>query len=94
MDEVEARITANSMTLANGLSAMTGVELVHPYDAHRVSGIVSFRTPARDPAEVYRKLTRQKLLCALRGDAIRLSPHFYQSTSILHDMLGVIEAVI
>lgn len=94
MAEIETRITANSMTLANGLSAMQGIELVRPYDAHRASGIVSFRTPARDPAEVYRALARRKLVCALRGDAIRLSPHFYQSLRNLHEMLGIIETVI
>jgi len=91
MDRVASCITANSKVLADGLACIHGVELVQPFDQQRVSGIVSFRIPGRDPHEIYRELKRRHLVCALRENAIRLSPHFYQAGRPVQDMLEVIE---
>jgi len=91
MQQVEACITANSLVLSECLPGIPGIELVRPYDLQRVSGIVSFRTPGKDPAEVHRALQQRRLSCAVRGDAIRLSPHFYQAGKPLLEMIAVIE---
>ena len=93
IERVEALVTANSLTLSTGLTDIAGIELVRPFDTHRVSGIVSFMTPARDLVEIHRSLMRKQLVCALRGEAIRLSPHFYQSARVMQKMLTVIEDV-
>ncbi len=94
MQQVEACITANSLVLSECLAGIPGVELVRPFDLQRVSGIVSFRTPGKDPAEVHRALQHRQLSCAVRGDAIRLSPHFYQAGKPVLEMLTVIEEVL
>lgn len=94
MQQVEAYITANSLTLSEGIADIPGLELVRSFDRKRVSGIVSFRIPDKDPTEVHRALQQRQLSCAVRGDAIRLSPHFYQAGKPLQEILAVIEYVL
>ncbi|MDX2417223.1 MAG: aminotransferase class V-fold PLP-dependent enzyme [Xanthomonadales bacterium] len=91
MPQVETLITANSLTLSSGLTDMPGVELVRPYDPQRVSGIVSFRPANRELVEVQQTLKSKKLSCTVRGEAIRLSPHFYQAGKPVQEMLDLIE---
>jgi cysteine desulfurase/selenocysteine lyase len=91
MQQVERLVTENSATLAKGLSAMPGIELVRQFDQQRVSGIVSFRPPDGKPVEFQRALKTRGLNCTVRGDGIRLSPHFYQSGKPLLEMLDVID---
>jgi len=94
IEQVEACVMANSHALSEGLTSISGLELVRPFDPQRVSGIVSFRPLDRNPARLHRALKRRKLACAIRGDAIRLSPHFYQEGQPLQEMLAIIEDVI
>ena len=91
MQQVEANITANSYTLSNGLADIPGIELLRPFDPNRVSGIVSFRLADGHPARLHQALKRAGLSCAVRGDAIRMSPHFYQAGKPLLEMLDLIE---
>lgn len=93
MHKVEAGIESNSSELGSGLSEIPGIELVRPLDMQRISGIVSFRIPDRDLIEVFNSLQKRNLTCALRGNAIRLSPHFYQAGECIQEMLNVIEDV-
>ena len=94
MPQVEALISANSRDLCAGLASIPGVRLLRPYDAERVSGIVSFKPPQNDPAGVYRALKSKGLTSSLRGGGIRLSPHFYQAGKPLREMLDLIELTI
>jgi len=94
MQQVEAYIKANSAALSAGIADIPGLELVRPFDRQRISGIVSFRIPDRGPVEIHRALQKRQLSCAVRGDAIRLSPHFYQAGEPLQEILAVIEDVI
>jgi cysteine desulfurase/selenocysteine lyase len=91
MQQVEASVASNSRVLSEGLMAIPGLELVRPYDLQRVSGIVSFRVPTGNIASIHHELSKRQLSCAIRGDAIRLSPHFYQEGKPVLEMLGVIE---
>ncbi len=94
MDAVERNITENSRALCAGLSDISGARPVRPFDQSRVSGIVSFQTPDLDSTEVFRQLKRRQLSCALRANAIRLSPHFYQTGTPIQEMLNVVEDVL
>jgi len=94
MPAVEALITANTRNLSAGLAAIPGVELVRPFDPQRVSGIVSFRPPQTDLAGFQQALKERRLVCAVRGGAIRLSPHFYQAGAPLQEMLDQIELTV
>jgi len=94
MPQVEALIAANTRALSAGLADMRGVELVRPFDPHRISGIVSFSPANRDLLEVQQVLKSRRLSCTVRGEAIRLSPHFYQAGKPVQEMLDIIESVI
>jgi len=91
MHKVEACIAENSLILSDGLSDIAGIELVRSFDPNSFSGIVSFRTPGRDVREIHRNLKKRHLGCVIRGDAIRLSPHFYQAGEPVYEILDVIE---
>jgi cysteine desulfurase/selenocysteine lyase len=93
MEQVEAYVSANSLALSDGLSLIPGLELVRPFDIERVSGIVSFRVPSRDLAGFHKALKDRLLSCAVRGDAIRLSPHFYQAGKPVLEILDTIEHI-
>lgn len=94
MPQVEAFVTDNSLTLSSGLASMPGVELVRSFDQQRVSGIVSFRPLSRNLVEIQQQLKHRGLICTVRGQAIRLSPHFYQAGKPVLEMLDLIEDVI
>ncbi len=91
MQQVESLIAANTRVLSIGLNDIVGVELVRPHDSQRVSGIVSFRPANRDLVEFQQVLSSRRLSCTVRGNAIRLSPHFYQAGKPILDMLEIIE---
>lgn len=91
MPQVEAFITENSYTLSTGLESIPGVELVRSFEPQRVSGIVSFRPSNRNLVEIQQALKRRGLTCTVRGEAIRLSPHFYQAGKPVLEMLELIE---
>lgn len=92
MRQVEACITANSRVLSEGLADIPGLELLWPFTQQRVSGIVSFRFPGGNLLKLHQSLQRRQLSCAVRGKAIRLSPHFYQYGRPIMNMLEIIEA--
>ena len=94
MQKVEACVAENSLILTEGLSNMSGIELVRNFDPKTFSGIVSFRTPGRELSEVHRALKKNQLACAVRGNAIRLSPHFYQAGKPIYEILDVIESIL
>ena len=88
--KVEERVLANSAYLIARLPGLPGVRLVSHDDPRRRSGIVSFscdRVPAR---ELHRRLAARDVNCALRGDSVRLSPHFYQGEHELESFLEVL----
>lgn len=94
MHNVESCVTANSLVLSRALEDIPGLELVRPFDPNRVSGIVSFRPPGGDPTRTYPALKSRQLSCAVRGEAIRLSPHFYQVGQPVQEMLSVLTDVL
>jgi len=93
MDQVETLVGENSQQLSEGLTSIPTIELVQPFELQRVSGIVSFRVPGKNPVEIHRELKHRNMTCAIRGDAIRLSPHFYQAGKPIQDILNIIEDV-
>lgn len=91
MSKVESLITENSQLLSTGLADLPCVELLRSFDSERVSGIVSFRPVNKDLVEVQQALNNRKLSTTVRGEAIRLSPHFYQAGKPVLEMLNIIE---
>ncbi|HYP68326.1 MAG TPA: aminotransferase class V-fold PLP-dependent enzyme [Thiobacillaceae bacterium] len=77
MEEVTRRVLANSEFLLTQLSTLPGIELLTPRESGRYAGIVTFRNRGMEPAELHRRLLARRILCAQRGEGVRLSPHFY-----------------
>lgn len=90
MEEVSGRVLANSEFLLTRLGALPGIELLTPRQAGRYAGIVSFRHPRVEPAELHHLLAARNILCAPRGGGVRFSPHFYTPRA---DLELAIEAV-
>ena len=94
MRSVEARVLENTAYLVARLGGMPAVRLVSHSAFERRSGIVSFTCDRVAPRELQRRLAARDVICALRGDAIRLSPHFYQGEAELDVFLRLLNEVL
>jgi cysteine desulfurase/selenocysteine lyase len=88
LDEIEARILALTDDLIAGLQAR-GCTIDTPI-AHRSerSGIVSFYHPGMGSAELCERLHAADVLVSMRGDLVRVSPHFYNNEDDLNRLLA------
>jgi selenocysteine lyase/cysteine desulfurase len=88
MEEIEARILALTDYLIAGLRDR-GCTIATPID-HRSerSGIVSFRHPDLTSAELCERLHAANVIVSMRGDLIRISPHFYNAEQDLDRLLA------
>ena len=78
MDAVGARVLGNTEFLLSELDRMGGISVTSCSEPERRSGIVSFAHERVAPETIYRRLTEEGVSCAVRGRAVRISPHFYQ----------------
>ena len=88
MEEIEARILALTDYLIAGLQER-GCAIASPID-HRSerSGIVSLRHPDLISAELCERLHAADVIVSMRGDLIRVSPHFYNTEQDLDRLLA------
>ncbi|MDT8408506.1 MAG: aminotransferase class V-fold PLP-dependent enzyme [Wenzhouxiangellaceae bacterium] len=63
--------------LIDNLETLPGLEIITPREPGRRAGIVVFRVQGMSPAKILEQLAAEKIIAARRGDAVRLSPHFY-----------------
>lgn len=91
MDEVAARISANSHRLIAGIESMPDVRLRSSGQSSRQSGIVSFEAVDSPTREVFKRLMQAGVSCAYRGGCVRLSPHFYQDHNVIDRILNHVE---
>ncbi len=90
---IEERILALTDYLIGGLEAR-GCQITSPI-AHRRerSGIVCFRHPGMAPDKLAERLQAADVVVSLRGDVIRVSPHFYNTEADLDRLLDVLPAL-
>jgi selenocysteine lyase/cysteine desulfurase len=79
-EAVERRVLELSKRLASGLS-QRGFQIITPWPRSPAesSGIVCFRHPGRSPSEIFNFLSANRVICSMRGDFVRLSPHYYNT---------------
>jgi selenocysteine lyase/cysteine desulfurase len=95
MSRVEQRLLALTDYLLERLDAMAGVTPVTPREPERRAGIVTCHLPdAVDATAIYRQLRSRRILTAARGGGIRLSPHFYQDTTLLECALAHLDDLV
>ena len=91
MDVIENQVLKNSVSLIRKLQALNNIEILSPRDDNRRAGIVLFRKTTVDTESLYRYLQKHHVLCALRGDGIRFSPHFYTTDDALDAAVSLVD---
>lgn len=88
---IEERVLHNTGWLLERLVAMPGLTVLSRPEPARRSGIVTVRPNAATAVRLHRELRALGVDCAVRGQAIRLSPHYYQGRDELERLAAGIE---
>jgi selenocysteine lyase/cysteine desulfurase len=94
MEQVSGRILQNTEFLIKSLSLIAGVQITSRTEPERRSGIVSFTHESIPSRTLNTRLAESGITCAVRGNSIRLSPHFYQDETDLTEFIQLLERVI
>ena len=86
---IETHILKLTEHLMAGLEAK-GYRVVTPRADSERAGIVIFESNQRTPAEIYDILHAENIITAERGSGVRVSPHFYNTTSEIERLLEVL----
>jgi selenocysteine lyase/cysteine desulfurase len=90
MESVEKLAINNSLSLMGKLHEISDIEVLTAKDAHLKSAIVVFKHAKIQNNKLYNHLQNNGVLCALRGDGIRFSPHFYNTETELDQAINCI----
>lgn len=90
IDEIQVRVKQNTDLLVEGLRSK-GWRIHSPRTASEWSGIVTFSSDKHD-TDVIRKHLRNefKIIIANRFGRLRASPHFYNSTDEMHQLVDAL----
>ena len=77
MATVEELLLEKTHFLLRLMDAEPMLELVTAPTPGRYAGIVSFRHAKMQPIDLFEYLSEMGVVCAMRGGALRYSPHFY-----------------
>ena len=94
MDQIERSILRNTSYLFDKLADIDELEFISPTQERLRSGIVNFKIPGQDHAQIHRKLLENNVICAHRGGGIRFSPHYYTSQEIINKSLEILFTII
>ncbi len=86
---IEAHILELTEHLMVGLKAK-GYRVVTPKADSERAGIVIFESNQHTPTEIYEMLHAENIITAERGSGVRVSPHFYNTTSEIERLLEVL----
>ena len=86
---IEARILELTAHLITGLETK-GYRVGTPPEGSERAGIVIFESDRQTPTEIYEMLNAENIITAERGTGVRVSPHFYNTTSEIDRLLEVL----
>ena len=86
---IETHILELTAGLIAGLEAK-GYRVITPKKDLERAGIVIFESAQHTPAEIYEMLHAENIITAERGSGVRVSPHFYNTTSEVERLLEVL----
>ena len=89
---IKARVLELTARLIAGL-AEKGYCVITPKANADRAGIVIFESERHPPAEIYETLYTENIITAERGNGVRASPHFYNTTSEIECLLEVLPEV-
>lgn len=83
MDTIEKKVLANANYLMEAIKLHPYLQLLTPEKLTLQSGIVLFKHRQMSKEALYAQLQENHVACAMRGEGIRFSAHFYNSTEEL-----------
>jgi len=91
-----AAVAARVLELAEAVAAATGRRgwTVLSPDGPARSGIVSFRVPGRDAADLAARLLAVGVQVAVRNGAIRVSPHYYNTAAEVAEAFDRLDRIV
>jgi selenocysteine lyase/cysteine desulfurase len=89
MPSVERHIRGLDELLRQGLRRLN-YEVITPEEPKRNAGIVLCRQSGADMAERHQHLGRNRMVCALRQNCLRIAPHFYNTEQEVARFIGVL----
>ncbi len=95
---LEWRVEEIALTLAHKTAAIA--ERAHALGLRsvptrlRAGHFLGLRFPARPPAGLVEKLTANKIFVSLRGDAMRVTPHLYNTDTDIDRLFNVLHTVV
>ncbi len=90
LEKIGKQVCCNSRYLMEKLSELDDISLITPTEEGRFAGIVTFNVSNKSHLKLFEHYREQRLICALRGDGIRFSPHFYTGKDILDKALDIV----
>ena len=94
MAYIERELEARVSHLMARLAEHERIRLITPAASDRRSGIVAFQVIGSEQQELHKRLMQNRVICALRGGAIRFSPHYYTSMNKLDNTLDILTSII
>ena len=91
MDTVEQQLLANARYLASEIQQHKQLLLLSASPTQLNSGIVLFKPKTLTKQRLFNYLQNKQVLCAMRGDGIRFSPHFYNTLDQLKHALTLVD---
>ncbi|MGH9183595.1 MAG: aminotransferase class V-fold PLP-dependent enzyme [Acidimicrobiales bacterium] len=89
VEAVWRHVTARCDQTVAGL-ASAGATVVSDRSPTGRSGVVTFTLPGRQPAAVVEALGRRSVVCAPRGEGVRVSPHGYTTPEEIDRLVAVV----
>ncbi len=89
IERIEAKVLSLTDQLCAGLEEK-GYRVVSSRTCGEKSGIVVFHHSRIDTEAIYGKLCAARIVCAIRGGRIRLSPHFYNTEDEVDQVLDIL----
>ncbi len=90
IQNINDKIFSLRKILVDGLKVM-GADIISPLELKHSSGILTFKFANRDSTQLWQKIDANNIKLAVRKNAIRCSPHFYNTSDEVKKMLSVVE---
>ncbi len=94
IDWIERELQHKVSYLMQRLTELGNVRLITPAHPRQRAGIVAFNVIGTTPQILYQQLMQNQVICALRGGAIRFSPHYYNSVTQIDKSLDILSSFI
>jgi cysteine desulfurase/selenocysteine lyase len=89
IDEIWKRVRERTELLFDLVTAHDDLQLISCNAENRYAGITIFKHKNNSDQQLYEELSKNNVLCAMRGGGIRFSPHFYIPFESLNEAIDI-----